>query len=666
MTGEAYHFTYAAQTLLSPFDGTSYGTITEMQTAGQTGLPVSNGFQYNSSAEMTQLTTSLGGILQWAYRSFTYNSGITLREVQYLYQTAMAGGTTYSYSNVHGDPTDAIAGFHQNSAITDATAVAYKYWYSDFMISGQPLVLTGGYAEGSTAGLCCGGTMLDNSIPWAQDAAGNAYISAIGTELDNYTYGSATYRTVDMYGNVTQQVANDYPGGAPARTYNYSFLGGSSYTGFYIRNRMTGASVTDSSGTITLATNSYDGTPIGALQDQAGLALHDSYYSTSITNRGNLTNSSGMGSNTSYAYQISGKPYKIQDGDGAQLNVAPSSSTNYSLPLSLSPNGTSTLATSFTYDSAFRVAGVTGPNGTATGYTYDDQGRPHTYTNPSGAVTTYTYTFAPNTQTATIANAAMGTTQWTKTTLDGFGRVISVSTGHDSTTLSTADTTYAAAGCMPLGMTYSVSNPYAPGGTPVYSYSYYDPRGRITSSVKPDGSTTSWTYAGPSTTVTDPAGKTKTYLQSAFGNLLSVTEPNPAGGTFVTNYSYNPAGQLTNVSMTRPLGLDGNADAELHVDGVGPAHGDEPGEWNGDLHVRRQSPCDEPDGCEGAGYELHVRYVRAADDGAALRERDGVDEPAGELFLRLDSVGGERVHVGECAWETDGGAVRGCALWVEL
>ena len=30
-----------------------------------------------------------------------------------------------------------------------------------------------------------------------------------------------------------------------------------------------------------------------------------------------------------------------------------------------------------------------------------------------------------------------------------------------------------------------------------------------------------------------------------------LTEPNPAGGTFTTNYTYTPANQLTVVSMTR-------------------------------------------------------------------------------------------------------------------
>jgi YD repeat-containing protein len=51
--------------------------------------------------------------------------------------------------------------------------------------------------------------------------------------------------------------------------------------------------------------------------------------------------------------------------------------------------------------------------------------------------------------------------------------------------------------------------------------------------------------------VTDPAGKWKTSTADAYGNLILVTEPNPAGGTFTTTYTYTPANQLTGVSMIR-------------------------------------------------------------------------------------------------------------------
>ena len=97
----------------------------------------------------------------------------------------------------------------------------------------------------------------------------------------------------------------------------------------------------------------------------------------------------------------------------------------------------------------------------------------------------------------------------------------------------------------------AVSEPYAPGATPVWTTYAYDGSGRTLTVTAPDGSITSYTYQGNSTTVTDPAGSWKTSTVDAYGNVIQVTEPNPAGGTFTTSYTYTLANQLTGVSMTR-------------------------------------------------------------------------------------------------------------------
>jgi RHS repeat-associated protein len=68
----------------------------------------------------------------------------------------------------------------------------------------------------------------------------------------------------------------------------------------------------------------------------------------------------------------------------------------------------------------------------------------------------------------------------------------------------------------------------------------------------PDGaSTTTYSYAGNTTTVTDPAGISKTFTSDVSGNLTSVLEPNPAGGTFTTSYTYDWMNHLIGSSMTR-------------------------------------------------------------------------------------------------------------------
>src|SRR6266480_5309391 len=139
--------------------------------------------------------------------------------------------------------------------------------------------------------------------------------------------------------------------------------------------------------------------------------------------------------------------------------------------------------------------------------------------------------------------------------MDGFGRAIQVDTGHDSVTVSSVQTQYAACACSPLGKMWRVSQPYAPGATPVWTTYAYDASGRTLSVTAPDGSVTGYSYAGNQTTVTDPAGKWKISISDAMGNLTQVQEPNPAGGAnLVTNYSYNGANQLVQVLMPRSNG----------------------------------------------------------------------------------------------------------------
>jgi RHS repeat-associated protein len=97
--------------------------------------------------------------------------------------------------------------------------------------------------------------------------------------------------------------------------------------------------------------------------------------------------------------------------------------------------------------------------------------------------------------------------------------------------------------------------PYPAGLSPVKWTSYtYDGLGRTVSAVQPDGSTTSYAYAGNETTVTDPAGKWKKFTNDVEGNLVSVTDPdpaNPATATFVTSYTYDWMRHLACVDMTR-------------------------------------------------------------------------------------------------------------------
>jgi YD repeat-containing protein len=95
-----------------------------------------------------------------------------------------------------------------------------------------------------------------------------------------------------------------------------------------------------------------------------------------------------------------------------------------------------------------------------------------------------------------------------------------------------------------------LSNPYLSGETPQFTVSEYDALGRNTPVTAPDGSAATSSFAGNTTTVTDPAGKRKKFTYDAFGKLTQVAEPDGSGNlTVLTNYTHDEAGHLTGVSM---------------------------------------------------------------------------------------------------------------------
>ena len=126
------------------------------------------------------------------------------------------------------------------------------------------------------------------------------------------------------------------------------------------------------------------------------------------------------------------------------------------------------------------------------------------------------------------------------------------------TNQSAVDTVYAPCACSPLGKIQKVSAPYAVGGSPTAWTVYtYDGIGRTLTTQLPDGaSTTTYSYSGNQTTVTDPAGKWKTFTSDVSGNLTTVVEPDPANQPGVERwllqpYSYDWMKHLVGVSMPR-------------------------------------------------------------------------------------------------------------------
>ena len=102
--------------------------------------------------------------------------------------------------------------------------------------------------------------------------------------------------------------------------------------------------------------------------------------------------------------------------------------------------------------------------------------------------------------------------------------------------------------------------PYGPGGAVRWVEHEYDAIGRTVKVTQPEATLgagsagmTTYSYVANTVTVTDPAGKWKKSVSDVLGNLVSVIEPNPAGGAdYVTDYTYSVFGKLLTASMTRP------------------------------------------------------------------------------------------------------------------
>ena len=142
-------------------------------------------------------------------------------------------------------------------------------------------------------------------------------------------------------------------------------------------------------------------------------------------------------------------------------------------------------------------------------------------------------------------------------TKDGLGSAIKSEAADSSGTVqSVTDTVYTPYACVPFGIMSQQSQPHAPNGSVYWTTYSYDGIGRMLNSISPDGaSTTTYSYAGNTVTVTDPAGKWKKFTMDGFGNISSVVEPDATqtntSGQATTTYTYDALNHLIQISMPR-------------------------------------------------------------------------------------------------------------------
>jgi hypothetical protein len=98
----------------------------------------------------------------------------------------------------------------------------------------------------------------------------------------------------------------------------------------YLRNRLTGSTVTDGTKTVTLVSNTYDGAALTNIT--GGLTNHDSAFGTTLANRNNVTKAITPTGTMNYTYDITGTAVTANNANSYSVAVTNGSSSNYAAP----------------------------------------------------------------------------------------------------------------------------------------------------------------------------------------------------------------------------------------------------------------------------------------------------------------------------------------------
>ena len=133
------------------------GSATILQSAAVTGLNIAHQFLYDTSAEMKQVTTPLGGVLKWIYAKYSY----TARNYMGVWKRSMNTGAN-GFSDTVYIGSDSNPNWHLLRLVTDMGAGTQKSWTfsgsSDYTAG-----LVTGYQEIETTGA----VLLQKTYSWA-------------------------------------------------------------------------------------------------------------------------------------------------------------------------------------------------------------------------------------------------------------------------------------------------------------------------------------------------------------------------------------------------------------------------------------------------------------------------------------------------------------------
>jgi YD repeat-containing protein len=201
---------------------------------------------------------------------------------------------------------------------------------------------------------------------------------------------------------------------------------------------------------------------------------------------------------------------------------------------------------------------VTDSNNQPTSYTYDSMWRLATASYPDGGLDTISHQETTFPFTATLTKKITSSVNYVKTNVfDGLGRLTQSQLTSDPSGTDYTVTTYD-----PLGHVASVTNPYRTTGDSTYgaTQNQYDALNRTTLVTKPDGSKVQTAYCGPTTLVTDEATHWRRGTADGLGRLIEVDEPNSTTASvnvcpgtsepiWVTTYTYDALNNLASVTQ---------------------------------------------------------------------------------------------------------------------